>query len=51
MDEFLGRVEQAREIESRGRGDDSDPLVGHLKAMDKQMKRWRRFKNRRTDKP
>jgi hypothetical protein len=49
MDEFLSRVEQAYEIESRLRGDDADPLMGHLKAMDKKMKRLARFKNRRKE--
>ncbi len=49
MDEFLARVEQAYEIESRQRGDDGDPLVGHLKAIDKKMKRMARFKNRRKE--
>jgi hypothetical protein len=39
MDEFMSRIEQAYEKESRERGDDSDPLNAQMKTMQKQLKR------------
>jgi len=38
MDEFEARVREARECESRRRGDDTDPLNAQMKAMEKQLR-------------
>ena len=43
MSEFISRVEQAYEKESRERGDDADPLNAMMKQMAKKAgpgKRW-----------
>lgn len=38
MDEFIVRLHESREAESRRRGDDSDPLNALMKDMEKQLR-------------